>query len=335
MARLGVNITAVAPGGPVAATWQDTTAQFHELVVLETQSGAGDPVAVGASNPLPTQFLTAQSVIGNVASSGVDSGFGVKVSGVYNITPPALTSGWRGDLQLDANGNLLVNLAVGGGTGGTASTFQAALPTLGTAIGAQSASGALMQPLNLDGGGNLKVNVAAGSLQAVTDNASAFTSGTTQAVPVAWAYNDSASAVTTGNMGIPRITANRQIRVVQDASANGGLTPYGLVQPGTPAATSIKASAGQVGWIHASNDQATPVYVKWFNTVAGSVTLGTTSAVFQTEIPGNTGGAGYTVSIPQGLTFSTAIVYAVTGAIGFTDNTAITATKVNLAVGYA
>jgi hypothetical protein len=334
--RYGVNCVAVTPGGPVMATIQDTAfTQCHELVIMETYSGTGDPVAVSGSNPLPTQFVSAQQVLGNTPAGAADSGNGIKISGVYNSSPPTLASGWRGDAQLDAFGNLKVNIAAGGGAGGTSSTLGAALPTLATAVGAQSASGSLMQPLNLDGSGNLKVNVAAGSLQAVTDNSSAFSSGSTQAIPIAGAYNDSASAVTSGFMGVFRITANRQIRVVQDASTNGGLTKYGLVQPATPAATAIKTSAGQLGFLHASNDTSSPVYVKWFDLAAGSVTLGTTAATCQTEIPGNTGGSGFTVSIPQGLSFATAITYAVTGAIALNDNTSISASKVNLLIGYA
>jgi len=335
MARFGVNCVAVSPGGPVAATWQDSIGQFHEYTVMETQTGTSDPVPVTLSNALPVQFPTAQSVIGNVSAGTTDSGNGVKISGIYNSSLPTYVSGQRGDFQCDANGRILVNISSGGGSGGTASTFGAALPTLGTAIGFQSASGSLLQPGNLDGSGNLKVNVTAGSLQAVTDNSSAFTSGSTQALPVAYAYNDAASAVTSGNMGVCRITANRQQRMVVDAATNGGLTPYCLVQPATPAATAIKTSAGQLYWVHASNDTSGPVYIKWFNLATGSVTLGSTAALFQTEIPGNTGGAGYTIAIPQGMAFGTAITYAVTGAISLTDNTSITATKVNVTVGYA
>lgn len=336
MARLGV-ILNPGTGGATAATWLDATNQFHQQVLIETQTPGLDPVPIGSANPLPMAFLTPQQVVGSVASGGADSGNGIKISGIYNSSAPTFSTGQRTDLQTDVNGFLKVNISAGGGSGGTASTIGAAYPTLATAIGVQSASGSLLAPLNVDGSGNLKVNVASGALQAVTDNSSAFSSGSTQAIPLAYAYNDSASAVTSGFMGIPRITANRQMRVVLDAATNGagGLTMYGLVQPATPAATAIKTSAGQLGFIHASNDTAGPVYIKWFNVAAGSVSLGSTAAGWQTEIPGNTGGAGFTCDIPQGANFSTAVTYAVTGAIALTDNTSITASKVNVAVGYA
>jgi len=48
---------------------------------------------------------------GNVASGAADSGNPVKVGGRYNSTPPTLTDGQRGDMQLDVSGNLKINLA--------------------------------------------------------------------------------------------------------------------------------------------------------------------------------------------------------------------------------
>src|SRR6185437_5939802 len=82
------------------------------------------------------------------------------IMGQFNTTPTTITSGNVSPFQLDANGNLLVNVKVGGGTGGTSSTFGSAFPSTGTAIGATN--GTNMQPLNVDGSGNLKVNIAAG-----------------------------------------------------------------------------------------------------------------------------------------------------------------------------
>jgi len=58
-------------------------------------------------------------VEGTVAAGAADSGNPVKVGAKYNATKPTLTDGWRGDLQLDSRGALLVNLI---NTGGTALT---------------------------------------------------------------------------------------------------------------------------------------------------------------------------------------------------------------------
>lgn len=73
----------------------------------------------------------------------------------------ALASDGSGVIPLAADkttGRLLVNAT--GSSGGTSSTFGAAFPTTGTAVGATD--GTNMQPLNVDGSGNLKVNVVTG-----------------------------------------------------------------------------------------------------------------------------------------------------------------------------
>lgn len=320
-------------GGANVAFWQDGVNAVHQYVAIESQVPGNDPQPVGSANPLPVTFSSAQPVVGNVASGASDSGNGVKVAGVYNSTPSTFVNGQRTDLQTDANGFIKVNVAAGGGSGGTASNFGISFPAQGTAMGATN--GTTMQPLNVDGSGNLKVNVTAGSVQAITDNNSTFTSGSTQALPGAFAYNDSASALTSGNMGIARVTANRQQRMVLDSATSGGLTFFNLIAPATPAKSAVKASAGQLYFIHAVNVLATPVYIKVFNAASGSVTLGTTAADYQFAVPGNTAGAGFTVSIVQGIANGTAITIAVTGGIGLTDNTSITATSVNVMMGYA
>jgi hypothetical protein len=57
------------------------------------------------------------------------------VNGAYNAAPPTCVDGSGCWFQTDVNGNLKVAIASGGGSGGTASTFDAAFPAVGTAIG--------------------------------------------------------------------------------------------------------------------------------------------------------------------------------------------------------
>lgn len=81
----------------------------------------GVEVAVAAATPMPIvgpSGASANQVQGNVASGSADSGNPVKVGGVFNTTPPTLTTGQRGDLQLDSSGNARVSLC---GPGSTAS----------------------------------------------------------------------------------------------------------------------------------------------------------------------------------------------------------------------
>lgn len=51
---------------------------------------------------------------GNTAAGAADSGNPVKIGGKYNATPPTLTDGQRGDLQLDSTGNVRVGLGTNG-----------------------------------------------------------------------------------------------------------------------------------------------------------------------------------------------------------------------------
>lgn len=80
------------------------------------------------------------------------------LGGIYNLVQPTLADKQQSVLQLDANGNLRTTAGAGGG--GTASTFGAAFPGMGTAIGVKS--GANMTNLTADGSNNLNVNCASG-----------------------------------------------------------------------------------------------------------------------------------------------------------------------------
>lgn len=73
----------------------------------------GKARTVSPSFPLPTgggSGAAANQVQGNVAAGAADAGNPIKVGGRYNTTSPTLTNGQRGDLQLDASGNLEVTL---------------------------------------------------------------------------------------------------------------------------------------------------------------------------------------------------------------------------------
>jgi hypothetical protein len=63
---------------------------------------------------------------------------------------------------VSASSGLPVNIVAGGGSGGTASSFAAAFPATGTAVGFKDTGGNMAAGL-LDASGFLKVNVAAGS----------------------------------------------------------------------------------------------------------------------------------------------------------------------------
>ncbi len=102
------------------------------------------------------------------------------------------------------------------------------------------------------------------------------------------------------------------------ANATGAATAFSLLSPATPAAASVKGTAGRlIGW-SLVNTAAALRSVKFWNTASGSVTLGTTAAVWEVDIPA---GGRSEINLPGGIAFSTAITVAVTGDKGLTNNT--------------
>ena len=99
----------------------------------------------------------------------------------------------------------------------------------------------------------------------------------------------------------------------------------------------VKASAGQVYWIHAMNLTASVLYLKFYNATAANVTVGTTTPVltFPLLTPGDTNGAGFTLAIPNGVAFSTAITVACTTGVADADTGAPAANACVINLGYA
>lgn len=120
------------------------------------------------TGPLNSSVPTASSVIG----------------GVFNVIAPAPIPGQASALQLDASGNLLVNIAAGGGASGTqyVDGVTQVTPTGTVALGKNPTN--VLHSLSLDSSGNLNVNLAAGTISG--GNAAASPTGA--AVPASADY---------------------------------------------------------------------------------------------------------------------------------------------------
>ena len=115
-------------------------------------------------------------------------------------------------------------------------------------------------------------------------------------------------------------TAIGDVGLQARGNATGAPTPVAINSPATPVGQIIKAGAGRVFSFHLSNSNASPRFLKVFN--ATTVTMGTTSALYEIEIPANR--VPITISLPLSAGATTGFAVAVTGARGLTDNTAIT-----------
>lgn len=121
------------------------------------------------------------------------------------------------------------------------------------------------------------------------------------------------SGVDIGDVDVTSISAGSNLigDVGIQGRTTGGLSIY-YDNDLDETAVAVKGSAGTLYAIHAINMTAAPIYLQLFNVAQGSVTVGTTTPTVQFVIPGNadSDGAGFTISIPQGIAFGTAITAA-------------------------
>jgi len=143
--------------------------------------------------------------------------------------------------------------------------------------------------------------------------------GTNSPLPVALSSSVPAGTNAVGDVGV-------QYR----ANATGAASVANINSPATPAAQSVKASAGRLLQGVLVNHGTSTVFMKFFNTA--SPTLGTTNAVFEIALPVN---IAVNINAEGGIAFSSAIVVAITGARGLADNTSITANTVTGFLAFA
>lgn len=117
------------------------------------------------------------------------------------------------------------------------------------------------------------------------------------------------------------------------ASTTGGATPYKLISAASTNATSVKAQSGTVYMISAINLNAAVRYLKLYNK-ASAPTVGTDTPVLTLPIPGNTAGAGFNISIPQGIDFGTGIALALTTGSADADTGAVAASEIIVNLAY-
>lgn len=201
----------------------------HKGLVIQNSNGLGGlliPTGHSLTGSIPLDVAIVDGSGTQITSFGggtqyaelttTSPGTGTLSLGRYQSSSPTLTNGQMYGVQLDSSGNLKVNVASGGGSGGTSSTFGAAFPATGTAVGAIDSSGN-MAGLNLDASGNLKISGSI-SVGGTVDEAS-FTAGTSTFTPTGGVFNDSAAALTSGQQGTQRFTANRAAHInIRNAS---------------------------------------------------------------------------------------------------------------------
>lgn len=147
------------------------------------------------------------------------------------------------------------------------------------------------------------------------------------------------SGVDIGDVDVTSIAAGSNLVGdvgISGARTSGGTTLYKNIDV-DETEDQVKGTAGQVYWIHAINLKATPLYLKFYNATAASVTVGTTTPDLTFPVPsqGDTNGAGFVLAIPNGIAFSTAITIAATTGVADADTGAPGANELIVNMGYA
>ena len=297
----------------------------HQLVVSGGGGGAGDASA-------------ANQLLGNATLVAIDGKLPALSSGrLPTVTTPAAVAAVTGNITAVA-GTLAADVAsasnvtmyVTGTFAGHNCTFEASIDGGTTWFGVQAVrtnANTIEATTGVLGAApayawKLSVN----SFTNVRVRATAHTSGT-----AAWRIQPSSMAAEPGpavpvhgvtqsgtwNIGtVTTVTA----AAATTTPANG--TSYNAVSAASTNATSVKASAGNLFEITASNVTATATFVKLYNK-ASAPTVGTDVPVLTISVPANT-----TVAMQfgsQGKRFATGIALAVTAAAAATDTAAAVA----------
>jgi hypothetical protein len=101
--------------------------------------------------------------------------------------------------------------------------------------------------------------------------------------------------------------------------ATGAGAAVALMSPAVPASLAVKTAAGRLLGVMLQNSASGVRSVKFWNALTAGVTLGTTAALFELDIPA---GQSVYMAFEGGIGFSTGITCAVTAAKGLNDNTA-------------
>lgn len=321
---------------------------------LSSATGDYTPLQVDANGYLKVNIKAGAGSGGTASADDADftqnTTNGTPAMGVYESTPTSVTDGDLGIVGITSSRELKVAVTAGGITAAThdsaANADGVQLMGVGssTAPTAVSANGDATRlwtttsgALNVaDGGGSITVDnggtfavQAAGSVAqdaAVSGNPLLMGGRASTATPTAMSAD--------GDVVHAWMTRNGAQVTAVYAQTSGGYTPGKLISAASTNATSIKASAGTLGFLVVLNTNASVRYLKLYNK-SSAPTVGTDTPVIVIPIPGDAAGGGVAVPIPtQGIAFSSGIAFALTTGSADSDTGAVGAGDVVVSYGY-
>lgn len=354
-------------GGDVIASDDIGPGVKYQRVKITLGADGTNDGDVASGNPMPVSdaggSLTIDgTVTANLSATDnavldqieVNTSYGDSVGGGTEAAALRVTlaSDSTGVLSVDDNGGSLT--VDGTVTANLSATDNAVLDQIdantdyGAVVGGGAEATALRVTLANDSTGVVSVDDNGGSL--TIDNTGITTiagavSGTEMQVDVVAALPAGTNAigklaansgVDIGDVDVTSISAGSNL--IGDVGISGARTSGGTTftsSLGTSTLTQIKGTAGQLYWLSVINLKASVLYLQIFNKASASVTLGTTTPdlVFPLPTQGDTNGAGFNFSVPNGIAFGTGISWAITTTE--TGSTTAAANEAYLNAGYA
>lgn len=219
-------------------------------------------------------------------------------------------------------------------------TIDAVLDT----INAKLVTGTVIGDVNLGATDNAVLDAIAASL-ALLDNAIA--SGNELQVDVVAALPAGTNAigklaansgVDIGDVDVTSISAGSNLIGdvgLSGARTSGGTSIFRSIDLDEGALEVVKASAGQIYWMHVMNLANATRFVKIYNATSGTYGTGTPVLTFPIPTQGDTNGAGFTLSVPNGIAFATGISIGAGTGIADNDTGAPGANEVVVNIGFA
>ena len=116
---------------------------------------------------------------------------------------------------------------------------------------------------------------------------------------------------------------------------SGGCSIFRSIDLDEGALEVVKGSAGQIYHIAAFNSTAAPLFVKIYNATSGTIGTGTPVLTYMVPANADSDGAGFILSVPQGIAFATGISVGCSTAIADADTGAPGANACSINILYA
>jgi hypothetical protein len=297
---------------------------------------------LGTLNGAATAAL--QSSVQGTVAGGTAATASQLAGAIYNSAPLTLTNGQGAALQADVNGYLRVNVMTGGGG---SSTFGAAFPASGVAIG-MSQGGNMVAATGTSGNLNVQCANCSGSGVSTAD-AATFTAGASLFAGSGGFFQTTATAnaLTNGQQGMFQVTAQRALFTnlrnasgtelgvaaapLQVSLANTAANGTALLVTGTggtfpvsqASAASLNATVVGTGTFAVQSTIATPT--AWGINTLGSTTSGQSGQLALGAV--TTAAPTYTTAQSNALSLTTAGALRVDGS-GVTQPVSLTSTTI-------